>query len=363
MQRLTTKKIIKVLLVFALNIAIGLGMMATAQEKSSNESKSISFTTLDDGKVKIKVVIKSGDDKKIFEKTYDSYEDMEDDPELEEYGISSSDLNFGNGKLSFGSQSGNVFIRRGSGATFFGDDDDHGSSIFFNLDSLDSRFQQHFGANGSHFRFNFDDDDFKIHGDSLSSFSFGFGDEDFHFNIDSLRTSFGFGRDGDAFWLNGEEFGDFEELRKSLEEQFKDMDFDFDFGNWGDGDHKFNRWHDEDSEGARIVLRSNVFIRSARESDKEIVGADKMEDLKINDISFYPNPNDGRFTVDISTGNESLLKVRIIDPDGAVVYEKSDQSTTGEYSFKIDLSQKRKGIYLLQVIQNNSSLTKRIIIE
>ena len=90
---------------------------------------------------------------------------------------------------------------------------------------------------------------------------------------------------------------------------------------------------------------------------------DEMEDLKINDISFYPNPSDGRFTVDIKTGNENLVQIKIIGPDGAVVYEKSDQQSSGEYSFKVDLSQKRKGIYLLQVIQNNSSLTKRIIIE
>jgi type IX secretion system substrate protein len=361
MQRLTTKKIVKLILIFALNIVVGLGMMATAQEKSTNESKSISFTTLDDGKVKIKVITKSGDDQSIFEKTYDSHEAMKDDPELKEHGIESSDLNFGKGSFSFGNQNGNVFIKRGNGAGGFDDDDDdHGSFTFdFDLDSMETTIQRHFGANGNVFRFGFDGDEgFEMLHDSLSGFNFDFGSQDFQFDIDSLRTSFRFGGDGDAFWLNGEEFEDFEELRESLKEQFKDMDFDFNFGSWDSGDHD-----SEHEDGFRVISRAKVFIRSARDADKEKVGADQMEDLKINDISFYPNPSDGRFTVDISTGNENLVQIKIIDPDGGVVYEKSDQQTSGEYSFKVDLSEKRKGIYLLQVIQNNSSLTKRIIIE
>ena len=359
MQRLTTKKIVELVVVFALNIALGLGTTATAQEKSTNESKSISFTTLEDGKVKIKVVTKSGDNQSIFEKTYDNHEAMKDDPELKEHGIDSSDLNFGKGSFSTGSKSGNVFIMRGGNGSGSFDDEDHkGSFTFdFDIDSLKSSIRHQFGANGNVFHFGLDgDEDFKMLHDSLNGFSFGFSDQDFQFDIDSLRTSFKFGEDGEDFWLNGEEFGDFEELRENLKNQFKDMDFDFDFGSWDAQEHN-------DEDGFRVVTRAKVFIRSAKDADKEKVGADEMEDLKINDISFYPNPSDGRFTVDISTGNKNLVQIKIVDPDGAVVFEKSDEQESGEYSFKVDLSEKRKGIYLLQVIQNNSSLTKRIIIE
>ncbi len=347
MQRLTTKKTVKLILIFAINIAVGIGMLATAQEKTTNESKSISFTTLDDGKVKIKIVTKSGADQSIFEKTYDSQEDMKDDPELKERGIEPSDLNFGNKSFSFGNHSGNVFIQGGNGSNKFD----------FDIDSLRTHFRQQFGANGNVFRFGFDDDEsFEMQHDSIRSFSFTFGDSDMQFDIDSLRTSFKFGSDGDAFWLNGEEFEGFEALRESLKEQFKDMDFDFDFGTWDAQDR-------DDEDGFRVVSRARVFIRSAKDSDKEKIGTNEMEDLKIKDISFYPNPSDGRFTVDINTGNENLMQIKIIDPEGAVVYDKSDQRTSGEYSFKVDLSENRKGIYLLQVIQNNSALTKRIIIE
>jgi len=356
MQRSTTKKTIKVLLIFALNIAIGLGMMATAQETTTGESKSISLKTLEDGKVKIKIVTKSGDDQLIFEKTYESHEDMKNDPELEEYGINASDFSFSKGQFSFGSQSGKVVIKRGSRATFFDEDDDHSVYFNFDFDSVESKLHPQFGSNGNAFMFGFDDDDFKLHQDSSRSFSFSFSDDDLGFNLDSLRASFKSGEDGDAYWMNGEEFENFEELKEALKGQFKDMDFNFDFGD-------MKRHGHEGEEGFRVISRVQVFVKSAKASDIEKVGADKMEDLKINDISFYPNPSDGRFTVDIRTGNDYLLQIKVVDPDGAIVFEKSDQQSSGEYSFDVDLSQKRKGIYLLQVIQNNSSLTKRIIIE
>ncbi len=349
MDRSTRNNATRILLIFALNILVGLGMLATAQDRSVNESRSISFTTLDGGKVKLKIVTKSGDDSKIFEKTYDSYEAIADDPDLEEYGVNVDDLSFGKGNLNFRSNGSNFFIRKGFG-NGFDDDDDEGNSIFFNFDadSLRSNFRNHFRNFGNGFSFNFDDDDFGIH-------------------IDSLRHNFNFGNRGKSFHFNGDDFEDIESLRERLREQMDkfDFDFDLDFGDWDDNGRIFHfRSGDEDDEdGFKVISRVKVFVRSAREADKQKVGADKMDELEIRDISFYPNPSNGRFTVDVSTGNDSPVQVKVINPDGGVVYDKSDQLASGEYSFKVDLTGKRKGIYILQVIQNNSSLTKRVIIE
>ncbi len=376
MNRSTTKKGIKILLVFALNILVGLGMLATAQNESINESKSVSITSLDNGGVKIKVRIKKGDDEQIIERTYDSYEAMKDDPELEELGIEPGDFDFDNGRFSFKSNGSNIFFNRGFGNSFFHDDDDDDGSFFFNfdLDSMDSQFRNHFRNFGNGFSFGFGgDDDFGFDIDSLMSqfdfgrsgnmFRFGFGDDDFGIDIDSMRSHFRFGPNGNGFWFNGEEVEDMEQLRERLREQFDDLDFDFDFGDWDDRGFSFH-FDDEDGEdGFRVISRAKVFVRSARDADKEKVGADKMDELEIRDISFYPNPSDGRFTVDIRTGNAGPIQVKVIDPDGTTVYDKTDESANGDYSFNVDLSDKRKGIYILQVIQNNSSLTKRVIIE
>lgn len=313
------------------------GVNAQSQTEELNESRSVSVSTTEDGKVKLKVVTKKGDDTQTFEKTYDSHEDMQNDPELEEYGISLDDWSFGTKGHSF---------RFGNPNKMFSIHRLPGMGFGYDLDSLMD--------NLDHFR-------------SGGPFSFHFGPGG-RMDFDSLKSKFDFDHQDGKFYMNGEEFMDMEALRERLREQFDDMDFDFDFdfGDWDDGrsgSRAFFFGSGKDDDHGHVISRARVFIRSARDADKESVGADEMEDLKINDISFYPNPSDGRFNVELETGNGESVQLKIIDPDGAVVYSKNDQNSSGQYDFKIDISGNDKGIYILQVIQNNSALTKRIIIE
>lgn len=342
------KRSIKVIMTFMLTAMMLVGMNVYAQNEEVNESRSVSVSTTEDGKVKLKVITKKGNDTQTFEKTYDSHEDMQNDPELEEKGIEIGDWDWSSGVSSyrFGGLNNMFSPFKRNGLSFFhdDDDDDHFSGSFsFDLDSLMDNLDSFRSGNPLFFRF-------------------GPGG---HMDIDSLMHNFQFDKNGGKFFMNGEEFEDMEALRKKLKEQFDD--FDFDFGDWddkGNGSNIFFFGNDDgDNDHGHVVSRARVFIRTARDSDKEAVGADVMKDLRINDISFYPNPSDGRFNVEIDTGNGEAVQIKIIDPDGAVVYDKRDQNASGKYDFKVDISGNDSGIYILQVIQNNSALTKRIIIE
>lgn len=327
-----------------LTLLVTVGMSVQAQTESVSESKSVSISTDEDGKITLKVTTKIGDDTKTFEKTYDSEEEMYDDPELEEYGITSDDLGFGSNKFSFkfaSPRSNGSFHRMPNFSMFFDDDDNSFSNSFsFGLD-IDSMMNQ-FHSNGP-FRFHF-----------------GPGKM---MDLDSLMS--GFGPKGRMFYFGDDEFMDMDSLREKLMDRFKDMDFDFDF----DDDEGSNKWvrsfsfGNDDEDDTRIISRVKVFIRSAREADKEKVGADEMEDLQIQDISFYPNPSDGRFALELTTGNENPVHIKIVGPDGSVVYERTGQASDGFYDYDIDISDQREGVYIMQVIQNNRALTKRIIIE
>lgn len=338
---------------FMLTALMLVGLNAYAQNEEVNESRSVSVSNTEDGKVKLKVTIKKGSDTQTFEKTYDSHEEMENDPELEEYGISMDDWSFG-GKghnFRFGSPSKMFSLHRLPGMSFGDKDDDNAFmrsfSFGFDLDSLMDNM-----------------DSFK----SGSPFSFRFGPGGMT-DIDSLMQKFDFKQDGGKFFMNGEEFEDMDALRERLREQFDnfDFDFDFDFDDWNDrgsGANIFFFGNDDGEEDrGHVISRARVFIRTARTADKEAVGADEMEDLEFNNISFYPNPSDGRFNVELDTGNEEPIQIKIVGPDGAVVYDKRDQKSKGKYDFNVDISEHEKGIYILQVIQNNRALTKRIIIE
>ena len=341
------KRSINILFTFLLALLVTVGTNVQAQTESTRESKSVSISTGADGKVTLKVTTKQGNDTKTFEKTYDSYEEMQDDPELEEYGITSNDIGFGGPNIVFGSpKSSGRFFRSPNFSMFFDDDDDDdhnwSGSFSFDMDSLRSQMQQ-FG-NGNPFVFHFGPNGGKM------------------MDMDSLLSNFGF--NGNGFFFSDDDFMDMDSLREHLMDKFKDMDFDFDFDDDGNG-HGFRSftWGNDDEDNPRVISRVKVFVRTARDTDKEKVGSDEMEDLAINDISFYPNPSDGRFELELDTGNELPVFIKIVGPQGDVVYEKNDVSVDGFYDFNIDISNQREGIYILQVVQNGRALTKRIIIE
>lgn len=303
----------------------------SAQSEEIRESKSVNISTTDEGKVKLKVVMKKGEDETTFEKTYDSHEEMHADPDLEKYGIDLG-MGFGGSGFSFNGQSPQFFLHNGPGGGFWDDED-------FDFQELRERMKEMmkgFGSGG----FSFDDDSFM--------------------DIDSLMSKFHFRHDNGRFFLNGEEIMDIDSLREAMKDQFGNMHFDFDFDGWDNG--SFNSWQDEDGD-VRVITRAKVYIRNAREEDKELVGTEDAELLQLNDISFYPNPSDGRFDLAIDAINNDPIQLVIVDDQGSEVYNYTASPKKGLFVRKIDLSKEGKGLYVLKVEQNGKVLTKRILVE
>lgn len=317
---------------FALLLSIGVCQSAAAQNENIRESQSVSISNTQDGKVKLKVVIKKGDDETTFEKTYDSHEEMQNDPDLEKYGINVDSFGFGRGT---GSQP-KFFFHNAPGQGFWDQDD-------FDVDSLRSSIRGMFKGMGP------------------GAFSFGSNDDN-SFEVDSLMHHFNFKNDNGRFFFNGHQMDDIDSLRDALKDKFGRMMFDFNFGDSDDGSFSTFRF-DGDDDDVRVISRIKVFVRSAREEDKEAAGTDEMEGLELRDINFYPNPSDGRFEVELETGSDASIRVSIIDPDGNEVYNRAGTPRDGRYDFRVDLSGERKGIYVMKVVQNNKALTKRVIIE
>lgn len=313
-----------------LSVLCSFSFTANAQD-GMRESKSVSISTGPDGKVTLKVTKRVGNDETNFEKTYDSYEDMQNDPDLEKYGVSPNTFGFGGGSSSFGGSSPQFFFHNGPGQQFW----DQG----LDLDSLRNRIHSMMrGGFGS---------------------SFGFDDDAF-MDIDSLMNSFSFSNKNGRFFLNGEEVMDVDSLREAMKEKFGAFSFDFD--DWQD-DFNGNWNFSQDDDDHRVITRAQVFVRSAREEDKAVVGTKNMEPLELRDISFYPNPSDGRFDVEMETANDSPVQVIIVDKNGNEVFNRLSNPKSGVYDFSVDLSGEGKGIYVMKVVQDGKALTKRIIVE
>ncbi len=84
--------------------------------------------------------------------------------------------------------------------------------------------------------------------------------------------------------------------------------------------------------------------------------------LRLNDLSFYPNPSQGKINIRFRTPGQGPLQISVFDLDGKKVYSTQFDSFSGFYKDQIDLTNRDEGIYLLEIQFDKKRLTKKIVI-
>jgi len=79
-------------------------------------------------------------------------------------------------------------------------------------------------------------------------------------------------------------------------------------------------------------------------------------------ISVFPNPNNGKFSLDIQSAIVSKVSLTIQSTLGVVVYGEKDVKFNGKLQKNLDLSQLPKGVYLLKVEGEGISNTISVVI-
>jgi Secretion system C-terminal sorting domain len=85
---------------------------------------------------------------------------------------------------------------------------------------------------------------------------------------------------------------------------------------------------------------------------------DAASQLHNHEISLYPNPNSGSFTLQVSGEAKQELTIVLIDVTGKVLMQQ--KLNTIDYLCEVDVSQLKKGFYLLKV---NATKTIKLFIE
>ncbi|MEM6264250.1 MAG: PDZ domain-containing protein [Bacteroidota bacterium] len=85
-------------------------------------------------------------------------------------------------------------------------------------------------------------------------------------------------------------------------------------------------------------------------------------DLDMDNFTLYPNPNNGRFTLAFEPEERGDVVIKIYSTGGEVVFQETLKSFGSPYEKEIDLSNRSKGVYFLQVTQNGSGMAKRIVV-
>lgn len=109
----------------------------------------------------------------------------------------------------------------------------------------------------------------------------------------------------------------------------------------------------------------NVTISDINKDDASLSGIDYSlkSNLKLSELKFYPNPNNGRFNLKFKLDQQKEVTVKVMDILGNEVYKERIIDFEGSYDNQIDLTGKGKGIYILQIIQKKKAFTQKILIE
>jgi len=95
----------------------------------------------------------------------------------------------------------------------------------------------------------------------------------------------------------------------------------------------------------------------------EISNTTGIGELEKNlDVSVYPNPNKGVFTLEMESVSDIYVNLYIYNSSNAIVYTIENLHVNGKFADRIDLSQFAAGMYSLRIESKEGSLSKQILI-
>ncbi|WP_299883413.1 reprolysin-like metallopeptidase [uncultured Lacinutrix sp.] len=93
-----------------------------------------------------------------------------------------------------------------------------------------------------------------------------------------------------------------------------------------------------------------------------VLEALSVNEFELNNLSIYPNPNNGAFNVKFNT-TSSNIDVAVFDIRGRSIIKNSYSNTSGEFNKAINLGNVESGMYLLNINDGSKTITKKIIVE
>jgi hypothetical protein len=110
----------------------------------------------------------------------------------------------------------------------------------------------------------------------------------------------------------------------------------------------------EKLETNRIYTRKKISIEDVES---------KGSDLKLKSLNYYPNPNKGNFHLQFESSKKEPVTINVHNEKGELVYMDKVDGNDGKHDKQIDLSDKKKGIYFLELSQKGKSIRKKILVE
>jgi len=83
----------------------------------------------------------------------------------------------------------------------------------------------------------------------------------------------------------------------------------------------------------------------------------------INNLDVYPNPTNDIFNVSFVSEEIQTLQLRVLNIVGEVVYTENLEQFVGEYTKQISIGNNARGVYFLEITDNQGTINKKIILQ
>jgi Secretion system C-terminal sorting domain len=82
----------------------------------------------------------------------------------------------------------------------------------------------------------------------------------------------------------------------------------------------------------------------------------------LNSVNIYPNPANSMVNLEFNSTQEGQTQIRFIDQMGRVAQTYYQTTTTGTNQMNLDIQSIPAGVYFVQMISNEQTITKRLVI-
>lgn len=146
-------------------------------------------------------------------------------------------------------------------------------------------------------------------------------------------------------------------IRVTMEDRVLKKTFDYSLGRSAQSRnyqiHEGNTLIQLSESVAGTHIRSGDFVN--RYSHTVVTG---LRDMENSTISVYPNPTNGKFTIN---SNSTISSVEIYNLLGARI--PADIKLNQQVSCEIDLSGQARGIYLIKINKEGNNSTRKIVVQ
>jgi hypothetical protein len=84
---------------------------------------------------------------------------------------------------------------------------------------------------------------------------------------------------------------------------------------------------------------------------------------QIKNLDIYPNPSRDIFNIRFVSEKIQELSIKVLNVYGELVFEENIGKFIGEFTKSLDLSMSPKGIYILEIKNDDNFISKKIVIQ